>query len=1481
MKNKFVKKLLAGAMSAAMMLSAAPMSIALASTDENGTEVTSRKDVLVDIRIGLFGDTHITHNPVWTTAEAGIGALMETYKTIDPNMDAFAMPGDVIFNVAPESELCEDKEKYQAVVDKIKEDFPNLDYSVDAQTDTANKTKAIWAMGNHEVTLGAYQNSVTTFKNNRTWQEEVADNVSQYTEFFGHSPLYKTCVNGYWFVTAQPYDYLNNYVDPADKTKMSEHEKQVKEYLTDALNADSEKPVFYLQHEAVDKTLLASDTNSPVRNSEEFRQFILDNPRIVTLSGHYHAPANDPRLIWQLSNGSTHINIPASSGSTHKYGTVDESSDSESASQALLLEAKGKEVTLRRFDIKTKKYIGEPIVFTPGTADSKYTDTRLTTASESVTNKAVFPDGAQITASNITNNKATVSFPAATKPGESAKGLQDSFVHFYQVDVKNKKTDSIVKTLKLMDDFWRTDATKRTTRSIALDSLSRNTEYEVTVTPQSSLGQNGNVLTGTFTTTNEKTAEDLALTARTDLMNVAKGKTATSTLSLSNISNLTDGNHNTFISGTYSAGGYISLDLGRRYNIEKIVVNSYQEQSQGERGFVLEVSNDPDFAEDNTKILYTGKDNINTNTDFDANNNLTLKYSGSEDYRYIRYRRTNGWYIYLGEIEVYAREYVTEVSRNKSAEANITAYSSNPTTKAVNGISDGGWWSAYPGASSGKYNAFGTDEILDYLIVDLEEALPVDKIEIEYPKDISDNSASRQGWSVYGSNSLPDTATSTGTNSVVYRPQMVNATMPEMFTELCTTGTNYYIPKYGTTPLKMGGNVYNDEGYVSQSVNSEKTKYRFITFKKLNKNIAQVGEVRAFVTNPTFNSVKKTTGGYQISFSDSMDKSTLTGDNIKLYNASGTEISGAQFTVSDAGDQVDITNASDVSKVSVNYNVKSANGVEIAGPLTRYFMRDVDFSDKPVITESNINVAESKNVTVSGITEESYSGGAQSVADAKQTSILYGTFAANSTVTVDLGRRYNLKEVKITVPSGGNQTAQQYEVQASNDVNFKTYDVLHKVGGLTEITELADDIKLDGTKDYRYVRYVKLTGAWGGITEIEVYADEALMEISRNAETTANTTWSGYSTSAAVDGKNGANADGWQSYYSGSEETSEKYMWLSVNLGAQYPIRKIEMESLFDGIGNGDQWSRRGWAIYGSNTAPTNESIRDGVAYDPSGLYYININGFDQLAKTTFFIPSFNSGENNSQKYKLSECDRNEDFYGYVSEWVSGEYQYITFQRGSISLTGLGEVRVYTAAPQANNVRLDGNKVTVSFSESMFPDNINGETVVLKDSAGNVVNYEDSFVDDCEYSFNADLVDGVTYTLEISSDIKNLNSLPVAAKTFTFTVPTPIVASNVVVKDADDTAVVTDFAVNTSYNLHMDLLSKMSSNVNAFVIIAQKDADGNLIAVDTANPTVNGNTATEDVKVKFNVLNEVPDTIEVYIWNSDATQPYSHVVNAK
>ncbi len=1488
MKTKYFSKLTSWILALVMLFTILPANLVFASetTVENGTSIASREAVDADIRIGIFGDTHVTVDPIWTTAEAGVGGVMEAFKIIDTNMDAFAMPGDVIFNVDPAQEKTQDdKVKYQAVIDKMKEDFPGLDYGDSAQADSENKNKVIWSMGNHEITLGAYENSVTKFDNDRTWQAEVANNVELYEEFFGHDACYSTTVNGYTFVTAEPYDYLNNYVSPADKTVMSALEAQAKALLEAGLAADETKPVFYLQHEMMDQTGYAGSSTSPMRNSAEFQQFVFNNPRIVVISGHAHVPSNDPRMIWQSENGSTHINIPAAAGSTHKFGTGDEVTETsdatryhESASHALLLEATGAEVALRRFDVKTKKYIGEPIVFTPGVADAKYTNAKFTTAKESTVNKPYFNEDAAISVSDVTNSTANVSFPVAHKDGESAEGLQDSFVHTYTVTVTNKNTGNVVNTVKRLEDFWRAEANKRTMRSFSLSNLSRNTEYEISIVASSSLGQKSEPLTKTFTTTNEKTAEELALTTKTDLKNVAYGKTPTSTLSsASNLANIVDGKTDTMHSGTYSSGDYILFDLGRRYNIEKIVLNSYTDGSGAKRGFVLEASNDPAFPKGKTEELYVCAHNVSSNKDFDSDNNLTLNFSGSNDYRYLRYRRTvDGWYIYVGDFQVYAREYITEVSRNKPVEANISGYAANPASYAVNGKSDKGWWSAYPGASGGKYKAFGTDEILDYLVVDLEASLPVNLIEIEYPKGIDDNTASRQGWSVYGSTELPEKVSSTGTDVVSYRPDMVTSTMPSMFTQLCSTSSGYYLPQYGTTPLEMKGNLHTSTGYVKQNVNTAGKVYRYITFKKLNKNIAQLGEVRAFVTNPTLNSVKINGETITLSFSDAMDTATLTSDNIKIYNTSGVEIEDAVLTPSADGYEVAVTNAPDAQKVEINYNLKSASNVEIAGALTRYIAKDVNLEGKPIINEENVNVAMGKSVTVSGITEENYSNGGAGVVDGIANTNIYGTFSESASITIDLENRYNIERIVLNTSSGGNQTGQLYEIQLSNDENFAEYDVAHHVGGLVgdafDAVAGGADITLDGTKDYRYVRYQKNGPCWAGIEEIEVYADRSLMEISRNATVEANAEYaSTLGAQNAVDGKNAKDTDGWTNGWPSDTVNP----WLYVDLGASYPITRIEMESLYSSktyTGGGGE--RRFWNVYGSKTMNTDDLLLENTEGVHATIAKIG-DGYDLIGSVkTGYIPYYNEGQNTDTYYTFAEAqDAGSSANGILRDDVSGEYRYITFQRAYNGLAGLGEVRVYTPAAQANSVRLNGNEITVSFSDKMFPENINSETVVLKDASGNVLGQNDGYAEGYEYTFTTDeLKPSTTYYLTVSSAIKSLSSMPISDKTITFTTPAYVTLSDVTVSDSD--GVVEELKANTAYTLTANMTSTFETKTPVMVIVAEKDASHRLVKAYTSSAEAAAN-GTSTLTVPFTTGETVGSIIEVYVWNESTLEPYS------
>lgn len=1465
MFKKIISVLVAASMTATIASSAAFAA--------NGDVVSAREND-ADIRVAVFGDSHVTAFPVanedWTHPDK-LNNILGLFQTIDPEIDAFAMPGDVIFNVGPESEKTpDDEQKYEAVLNKIGEYF-----AIEESDEAPKTTEVIWSMGNHEITQGAYKGADVKF-DNETWEKEVADNKARYTAALGHEPCYKAVVNGYTFVTAEPYDYLNNYVDPADKTKISAAEQKAKTYLEEALAADETKPVFYLQHEAIDKTFFGSASTVPTRNSEEFREFILSNPRIITISGHSHFPSQDPRCIYQTEGGSTHINIPVTiGGNMAGYGAHDEDNFSKNSSHGMVIEASGNEVTVLRFDAESGKYIGEPYVFTAGTANACYTDARYAAAKNSEENVPYFEGEASV--SEITNNTAKLNFPVAKKDGESAEGLQDSFVHFYNVALTNTKTGKVVQTKKLLNDFWRQEDVQRTSRNVYFENLSRNTTYEVSIVAASSLGQESAPLTTSFTTTNEKTAEDLALTKRIENKNVALGKTVTLTTDQTTAATLVDGKATTPFEKTINSGEGVVLDLGRRYNINEIVLNSYN-GGGAERGFVLYGSNDPTFPENNRTKLYEFGVSQNTNPDFDDNNNLSVVPTTESNFRYLKYERTiDGWYIYLGEISVYADEYETEVSRNVETYASHTYSDNQPASKIVDGKNEkeaDGWMSGW--LSEGN-NA--------YIYLDLGTALPISRIEMEGLFDSGNATAHSRGyWNIYGSTTMNTADLVTTDGAWGNLAKITN----ENYTELATTGVGKYIPLISDASHRENTYKLNE---ISDSTNKELVgivnefvsgNYRYITFHHGINNLAALGEVRVYVTNPTLNSAQAKDDGIVLSFSDVMDANTLNSDSIKVYNADDELIDGIVVTPSADGYEAIISNVSNAAKVQVTYDIKSALGVEIAGKMEYYIAGATDLSGKPIITEENINVAQGKTITAENAELTTGSTSYAPIVDGNEATqtFMYSNKANGesntnpSYITLDLENRYNIKKLDLLMYDNN---LNNFAIYVSNDEDFKTYDTLIDYNGyggdqFDENHRLV--LELDGKYDYRYVRIHKKGYAWFGIKELAVYADTSLAEVSRGASVTVSHTYAaGFEGDNIVDGKNEKEADGWLSGWLSAGVNGYAY----VDLGTTLPITRIEMEGLF-ASDNATAHSRGYWNVYGSTTMNEADLATTDGAW--GALAKINNENYTQLATTGVgkYIPLIADASHRENTYKLNEIsDSTAEIYGIVREAVSGDYRYITFHHGINNLAALGEVRVYSPAPTANSVRVDGDKVTVSFSDKMFPDSMNEDTIVLKNAeTGEVIAQSNASAKGYEYTFEAGLDLNTEYVVEVADTVKNLNNLTVSETEIAFETPDKLELTGMRV-DITNGKYVSKLAANTAYTVSGHVSSEIADQKTVTILAVEKTGE-RVVAVHSAEKTAYANTDSY-FALKFTTGETVGENLEFYLLDGFGTMtPYGEKI---
>lgn len=553
---------------------------------------------------------------------------------------------------------------------------------------------------------------------------------------------------------------------------------------------------------------------------------------------------------------------------------------------------------------------------------------------------------------------------------------------------------------------------------------------------------------------------------------------------------------------------------------------------------------------------------------------------------------------------------------------------------------------------------------------------------------------------------------------------------------------------------------------------------------------------------------------------------------------------------------------------------------------------------KPTVVSENVNVAKGKSVSAENAQLDIVSS-FDAMVDGDETTPIY-VFTnkdadgkttdsegnvLNSSITVDLGMRYNVKRIEFTTVA--NSGAKQcFELLGSNDENFAVYDTLYKVGGFVntpdENTDFSDNkltLTLDGDIDYRYIRIKRNAYAWIQINELAVYADELFTEVSRNADVKANTTWTGYSPAAAVDGKNGSNTDGWQSDYSDVID-GEKYMWLNIDLGNTYSIAKIEIESIFDGYANGgtDYSIRRGWSIYGSNIAPINSELQK-VEVQTTGVGILKADGYDRLATTYGTIPSYNSGADiDGKKYSMSDCDlhwnsgKYEGETGIISQNISGHYRYITLHRGLPSLSSIGEVRVYTPNVQANCVRIEDKRITVSFSGEMSAETMNSDNIILKNSEGKVLAQTNTRADKYEYSFTADAVNaGEKYTLTVSDGLKSSSGLALSEKIFDITAT---VAAEVEVKifDGDGTEQ-SKLAADTDYSVKVQLISNLSETKDVVIIIAEKDANDNLVkACAYPGKMKRGE---NDITLSYKTGATVGTSFEIYVWDANSMKPYT------
>jgi len=456
-----------------------------------------------DVKVfGLFSDTHDavrtkSDGSIVGKSNGGIEMVMadifaRTGATVDnpESLDGVIMAGDIVY-------MSGDGKGYMADGDDTAYDTWASNPYVQA---VKNAGKIVYAMGNHEFPLQA--TDTTTVDNCRRLFKSRT----------GLDPEHVKVLGGYTFISAGAEDYTPGTYKGRENWMRTEIEK--------ALNDGTNKPIFLvLHHPMADSFYDTADEgyNSGVY-SNEFKSFVMSQPRLVVISGHVHTPAANPQTIRQIENGCTFIQTPRVSGGN---GVSDPYADAEGefASDALMMEISSDNVvTIKRFhtngsggiDLGQDWVLDIPAMVNNAYGSYRYTDSRF---NESIA--PYFSADAVGRVSGITPNSAVITFPAA-QAGDSSENSQ---IQYYKYSVTDMNNSASVKEEILLSDFYKPDSQQSSKLKYSVMGLSGDTKYRVAITPITAFFKEGSQpLYVDFTTQKEATYIGDKITMKLDAM---------------------------------------------------------------------------------------------------------------------------------------------------------------------------------------------------------------------------------------------------------------------------------------------------------------------------------------------------------------------------------------------------------------------------------------------------------------------------------------------------------------------------------------------------------------------------------------------------------------------------------------------------------------------------------------------------------------------------------------------------------------------------------------------------------------------------------------------------------------------------------------------------------------------------------------------------------------------------------------------------
>lgn len=273
-------------------------------------------------------------------------------------------------------------------------------------------------------------------------------------------------INGYHFITMS-----RAYVDGV---RYADYQREwLKAELDKAVADDPTKPIFFAQHEHVDKTVYGS-SDFEGWDDEFFKDIFMQYPQLVHFSGHSHYPLNDPRSLWQgeftaIGTGSLYyVELTVEDVRTvHPEGYKDEV-------QYWIVEVDANNrVRLLGIDLVEEKVLVEYVLENPADPENReYTPEKQSARSTA----PVFADDAKVEA-KTSLGKTSLTF-------DSAKSTDGTPVYLYRITVNNAAGEEVYNDW-LLPKYY--SATVDATNTVNLGKLDKG-DYTAIITAETAYG---------------------------------------------------------------------------------------------------------------------------------------------------------------------------------------------------------------------------------------------------------------------------------------------------------------------------------------------------------------------------------------------------------------------------------------------------------------------------------------------------------------------------------------------------------------------------------------------------------------------------------------------------------------------------------------------------------------------------------------------------------------------------------------------------------------------------------------------------------------------------------------------------------------------------------------------------------------------------------------------------------------------------------